>query len=94
MIADPSRGLSRSEKNYPAHKLELNHRHITITDTFHDYLNGNGFKIVTGNNPLTYILTTAELDATGHCWLAPLSLYNFHMQYCSGKQTSYADGLL
>ena len=31
----------------------------------------------TDNNPLTYILTTAKLDATGQRWVASLANYNF-----------------
>ena len=37
------------------------------------------------NNPLTYILTTAKLDATGQRWVASLANYNFKIFYRSGK---------
>ena len=36
-----------------------------ITDKFHEYLYGTEFQVFTDNNPLTYILTTAKVDATG-----------------------------
>ena len=37
------------------------------------------------NNPLTYILTSDKLDATGHHWVANLENYNFALSYQSGK---------
>ncbi|XP_046562916.1 uncharacterized protein LOC124271812 [Haliotis rubra] len=46
---------------------------------------------MTDNNPLTYVLTTAKLDATGHRWLASLSDYNFTIHYRSGKANTDAD---
>ena len=64
-IAYASRSLKPSERNYPAHKLEFLALKWAITDKFHDYLYGTSFEVVTDNNPLTYVLTTAKLDATG-----------------------------
>ena len=40
---------------------------------FHEYLYGNHFVVYTDNNPLTYVLTNAKLDATGHHWVAGLT---------------------
>ena len=37
--------------------------------------------VITDNNPLTYILTAAKLDATGQRWVASLSDYNFTIKY-------------
>ena len=48
----------------------------------------------TDNNPLTYILPTAKLDATGQRWGASLANYNFKMFYKSGKLNVEADALL
>ncbi|KAL0153074.1 hypothetical protein M9458_051673, partial [Cirrhinus mrigala] len=47
----------------------------------------------TDNNPLTYILTTAKLNAAGHRWLAALSTYNFNVQYKPEKSNVDADSL-
>ena len=69
VIAYASRSLKPSEKHYPAHKLEFLALKWAITDKYHDYLYGTSFEVVTDNNPLTYILTTARLDATGHRWV-------------------------
>ncbi len=48
---------------------------------FQDYLYGAEFTVVTDSNPLTYVLTTAKLDATGHHWLAALSTFSFKLLY-------------
>ena len=66
VIAYASRSLSKSERNYPVHKLEFLALKWAITDKFHEYLHGSEFQVFTDNNPLTYVLTTAKLDATGH----------------------------
>ena len=53
--------------NYPVHKLEFLALKWAVTDKFHDYLNGgNTFEVYTDNNPLTYVLSTAKLDASSH----------------------------
>ena len=64
VIAYASRSLSKSEKNYPVHKLGFLALKWAITDKFHEYLYGSQFQVYTDNNPLTYVLTTAKLDAT------------------------------
>lgn len=76
-----SRSLSTSERNYPAHKLEFLALKWVVVDKLHDYLYGVTFEVRTDNNPLTYILTSAKLDATGHRWLAALSTYQFSLKY-------------
>ena len=47
----------------------------------------------TDNNLLTYILTTAKLDATGQQWVASLANYNFKIFYNSEKLNVEADAL-
>ena len=93
VIAYASRGLRNAEKNYPAHKLEILCLKWAVMDKFHDYLYGNHFDVRTDNNPLTYVLSSAKLDATGHRWIAALSSYNFTLTYRSGKSNGDADGL-
>ena len=93
VIAYASRGLKPSEKKYPAHKLEFLALKWSVTEKFHDYLYGNTFSVVTDNNPLTYVLTSAKLDATGHRWVAALANYNFTLYYRPGKLNADADGL-
>ena len=60
-----------------AHKLEFLALKCSVTERFHEYLYGGEFEVYTDNNPLTYILTTAKLDATGQRWVANLANYNF-----------------
>ena len=93
VIAYASRSLKPAERNYLAHKLEFLALKWAITDKFHDYLYGAKFDVFTDNNPLTYILSTLCLDATGHRWVAGLSNYNFTLTYRSGKLNKDADAL-
>ena len=92
-IAFASRGLSQSESRYPAHKLEFLALKWSVTEKLHDYLYGSEFTVVTDSNPLTYILTSARLDATSYRWLAALSNYTFKLQFRAGKQNLDADAL-
>ena len=45
------------------------------------------------NNPLTYILTSANLGAVGQCLIAALASYNFQLHYKTGKSNVEADAL-
>lgn len=49
--------------------------------------------VKTDNNPLTYVLSSAKLSATGHRWLAALATYNFSLQYKPGSHNIDADVL-
>ena len=65
VIAYASRSLNRLQRNYPAHKLEFLDLKLAISDKFKEYLYGtNSFEVFTDNIPLTYVLTSAKLDAT------------------------------
>ena len=66
VIAYASRSVSKSESHYPAHKLEFLALKWTVCEKFHEYLYGSKtFEVYTDNNPLTYVLTSAKLDACG-----------------------------
>ncbi len=93
VIAYASRGVSKSERNYPTHKLEFLALKWAVSEKFHDYLYGNHCLVKTDNNPLTYVLKSARLDATGHRWLHALSTYNLELEYASGMKMGDADGL-
>lgn len=92
-IAFASRGLTKSEAKYPAHKLEFLALKWAVTAKFSDYLYGTDFTAITDSNPLTYILTSAKLDAMSYRWLSSLSTYSFKLQYRAGRQNQDADGL-
>ena len=65
-----------------------------MTEKFSDYLHlGLPFEVFTDNNPLTYILTSAKLNATGLRWVARLADYNFSIKYRAGKKHIDADYL-
>ena len=85
--------LSRNERNYPVHKLEFLALKWAITDKFHEYLYGLEFQVYTDNNPITYVLTTAKLDAKGHRWVAALSNYTLSIIYKPGKGHHDPDAL-
>ena len=93
VIAFASHSLSNTEKNYPVHKLEFLALKWAIMDRFHEYLYGGQFDVYMDNNPLTYILTSAKLDATGQRWVASLANYDFRLFYRSGKTNVEADAL-
>lgn len=92
-VAFASRKLSTSEQRYHIHQLEFLALKWAVVDKFHDYLYGAQFVVRTDNNPLTYVLTSAKLNATGHRWLAALAAYNFSLQYKPGKHNTDADVL-
>lgn len=93
VIAYASRGLSKAEKRYPAHKLEFLALKWAVTEKLSDYLNGRPFTAITDNNPLTYILTSAKLDATSQRWVAALGAYNFDIRYRPGTSNADADSM-
>ncbi|KAM8977315.1 multidrug and toxin extrusion protein 2-like [Pelodytes ibericus] len=86
-------GLWVNETLHFFHKLEFLALKWAIVDKLHDYLYGATFEVRTDNNPLTYIQTTAKLDATGHRWLAALSSYSFSLKYKPGPKNVSADAL-
>ena len=83
----------RLERNYDAHKLEFPALKWSITQRFHEYLYGGTFEVYTDNNPLTYVLTSAKLDAMGQRWIASLANYDFKIFYQSGHLNVDADSL-
>ena len=93
VIAYASRSLNKGERNYPAHKFEFLPLKWAVTEKLHDFLYGNIFTVLTDNNPLTYVLKTAKLDAAGHRWVAELANYQFEIQYPSGSLNKAADAL-
>lgn len=90
-VAFASRKLRPAEQRYPIHQLEFLSLKWAVVDKFHDYLYGAKFTVRTDNKPLTYVLTSAKLNATGHRWLAALATYDFNIQYRPGKTNTDAD---
>ena len=96
VIAYGSRTLTAAEKNYHLHsgKLEFLALKWAIADQFRSYLlYAKSFVVFTDNNPLTYVLSTAKLNATGHRWIGELADFNFSIRYRPGKANGDADAL-
>ena len=96
VIAYGSRSLTAAEKNYNLHsgKLEFLALKWAITDKFRDYLYyAPFFTVFSDNNPLTYILSTAKLNATGCRWVAELADFHFTVKYRPGRENIDADSL-
>ena len=60
---------------------------------FKEYFLYQPFLVRTDNNPLTYIMTTPNLDATGHQWVGAIAKFNFQLEYQKGWDTTVADAL-
>ena len=88
-----SRGLKGGELRYHSSKLEFLTLKWAITEQFHKYLQYQPFRIKTDNNPLTYMMSTPNLDAVGHCWVASLAGFNFTIEYLRGADNKVADTL-
>ena len=94
VIGFASRTLRPSEKNYHSSKLEYLSLKWSVTEAFRDYLYyAKEFTAFTDNNPLTYVLTTPKLDATGQRWASQLADYNFTIRCKPGKHNIEADAL-
>ena len=97
-IAYASRIMNETEQRYHSNKQEFLALKWAVTEQFHEYLspygkNRNEFVVRTDNNPLTYIFSTANLDAAGQRWVAHLASYNFALEYQKSKDNTVADFL-
>lgn len=91
-----SRTLTPAERNYNLHsgKLEFLALKWAVCEKFRDYLyHAPHFTIYTDNNPLTYIMSSAKLNAVGHRWVGELSDFRFDVKYRPGKINIDADTL-
>ena len=94
VISFASRTLSEAERKYHSGKLEFLALKWAVTDKFSDYLKyGPSFIVYTDNNPLTYVLTSAKLNAVGLRWVAELADYDFEIKYRPGRVNTDADYL-
>ena len=92
-VAYGSWALTTHEKNYHSTKLEFLVLKWAITEHFKEYLLYQPFLVRTDNNLLTYIMSTPNLDTTGHCWVRALAKYNFQLEYQKGQDNAAADTL-
>ena len=92
-VAYGSWALTMHEKNYHSKKLEFLALKWTVTEHFKEYLLHQPFMVKTNNNPLTYIMSTPNLDATGHGWVSALGKYDFWLEYQKGRDNAVANAL-
>ena len=97
-IAYASCVMNETEQRYHSNKKEFLTLKWAVMEQFHKYLlpygkNRNEFVVCTDNNLLTYIFSSANLDAAGQCWVAHLASYNFSLEYQKGKDNTVADFL-
>ena len=92
-VAYSSQTLTTHEKNYHSTKLEFLALKWAITEHFKEYLLYQPFLVRTDNNPLTYIMTTPNLDTTGHQWVGAIAKFNFWLEYQKGQDNTVADML-
>ena len=90
--------MTATEQRYHSNKKEFLALKWAVTEQFHEYLypyqnNKMEFVVRTDNNPLTYIFSSASLDAAGQCWVGKLADYNFSLEYQKGKDNTVADFL-
>ena len=91
LVAYTSQELKGEEKKYHSSKLEFLALKWAVTDQFKEYLWYQPFTVRTDNNPLTYIMTTPNLDATGHRWVAAMAGYDMTIEYLKGADNKVAD---
>ena len=65
-VAYASWSLKCSEEKYHSSKLEFLALKWAIVDQFREYLQYQPFHMRMDNNPLTYVMTSPNLNATGH----------------------------
>ena len=90
MVADL---LMAHEENYHSTKLKFLGLKWAVTEHFKEYLPYQPFLVRTNNNPLTYIMTTPNLNATGHQWVGALARFNFQLEYQKGCNNTVVDVL-
>ena len=84
-VAYGSQILTAHGKNYHSTKLEFLALKWAVMEYFKEYLFYQPFLVRTDNNPLMYIMTTPNLDATGHQWVGTLVKFNFWLEYHKGE---------
>ena len=90
--------MNETEQRYHSNKQEFLALKWAVTEQFHEYLspygkNRNEFVVHSDNNLLTYIFSSANLDAAGKHWVAHLTSYNFSLEYQKGIDNTVADFL-
>ena len=86
-------GAHHTWKELPFYETGVSGIKVAIMEHFKEYLLYQPFLVRTESNPLTYIMSTPNLDATGHHWVSALAKYNFWLEYQKGWDNAVADAL-
>ena len=92
-VAYASQSLKGSKQKYHSSKLEFLELKWAIMDQFCEYLQYQPFHGKTDNNPLTYVMSSPNLNATAHRWVAALANFNMSLEYQTGSDNKVADCL-
>ena len=94
VLAYGSRALVAAENKYHSSKLEFLAIKWAICENFKDYLYYlPHFDVYTDFNPLTYLFTSAKVNATGQRWVNEPSNFNFSIHYKPGIENVVSDSL-
>jgi len=96
VLSYASRSLRPNERNmdnYSSMKLEFLALRWAVTDKYRDLLLGTECLVLTDNDPLSFIQTTAKLGATEMRWVGELAQFNLTIRHRSGKLNKNADSL-
>ena len=96
VIGYASRTLTPVEKDCHLHsgKLKFSASKWSITEAFKCYLcHASNLRVLTDNNPLTYVMSTVKLTATGMQWVGELAEYHFDIKYRPDRVSADVDTL-
>ena len=79
--------------NYSSKKLELLALKWAVTEKYKDYLSFAPCRVLTDNNPLTYLLTKSKISAIEQKWASELAHFDIKLEYKPGRQNICADAL-
>ena len=79
------------KKNYHSMKLKFLELKWAVTEHFREYLPYQAFVVQTDNNLLMYIMSTPNLDTTGHQWVGALAWFNFKLEWQKRCDNMVAD---
>ena len=91
-ITFESKKLSRSERNYTIHDLELL-AVVHCLRKWHHYLEGVHFTVKTDNAAITHIFTQVSLNTRQTRWMATLQAFSFDIVHVKGLHNEVADAL-
>ena len=86
-------GLKGGELKYHSSELKFLALKWAVTEQFREYLQYQPFLVHTDNNLLTYVMTTPNLDAIRHRWVAAMAGYNFEIEYICRTDNKVTDAL-